>query len=529
MSIRTTIPCILAAIWWALIAGSAQATTRNIAPLAQARASSEQDGAHAAHCINDGIIGVMGKGSWASDSKMMFWGEIDYPWIELEWEQEVCIDRVVIYDRPEAASTCSGGELVFDNGQKLSVRNIPSDGTAREVRFPARHTRRLRFNVTDGNHSHIGLSEIEVFEAPQAATAYIHMADPYIETTRGRYFYFVTGSTPFGMISAAPLTRNKNQGGGGYNYNDTEVLGFPQIHGWMLSGLDLMPTTGDINPTLGEEGWKSAFSHASEIVQPAYHRMFLHRYGLWVEQTCTDRTSLYRITTTQDAQAHVLLNLGGFIGTTTMVNAHAQQTGDNRIEGYFDSTGRLWGGPDKVRIWFVAEFSKPFEGLTAWNDGTITPHATQLEASPHATPRNEGMSYSDAPTAGMYADYTLKADEPRDGSRPSTPTSSLSCPGGLTGAGCTRTPSTDGALRSLMPGRPHSGCRTKSRNWQHSWGEKTPCVHGSTMPLNSRQAATSSTAMAGDIYAIPTSPDCLMPMCLHMPATLNSPSTGHGR
>ena len=254
MSIRTTIPCILAAIWWALIAGSAQATTRNIAPLAQARASSEQDGAHAAHCINDGIIGVMGKGSWASDSKMMFWGEIDYPWIELEWEQEVCIDRVVIYDRPEAASTCSGGELVFDNGQKLYVRNIPSDGTAREVRFPARHTRRLRFNVTDGNHSHIGLSEIEVFEAPQAATAYIHMADPYIETTRGRYFYFVTGSTPFGMISAAPLTRNKNQGGGGYNYNDTEVLGFPQIHGWMLSGLDLMPTTGDINPTLGEEG-----------------------------------------------------------------------------------------------------------------------------------------------------------------------------------------------------------------------------------------------------------------------------------
>ena len=46
------------------------------------------------------------------------------------------------------------------------------------------------------------------------------------------------------MISAAPLTRNKNQYGGGYNYNSTEVLGFPQIHDWMLSGVTLMPTTG---------------------------------------------------------------------------------------------------------------------------------------------------------------------------------------------------------------------------------------------------------------------------------------------
>ena len=52
------------------------------------------------------------------------------------------------------------------------------------------------------------------------------------------------------MIGAAPLTRNKNQYGGGYNYNSTDVLGFPQIHCWMLSGLSLMPTTGNVNPDI---------------------------------------------------------------------------------------------------------------------------------------------------------------------------------------------------------------------------------------------------------------------------------------
>ncbi len=69
------------------------------------------------------------------------------------------------------------------------------------------------------------------------------------KTTKGRYFFFITGNQPFGMIGAALLTRNRNQYGGGYNFNSTEVLGFPQIHNWVLAGLTLMPTTGNVDPT----------------------------------------------------------------------------------------------------------------------------------------------------------------------------------------------------------------------------------------------------------------------------------------
>lgn len=391
---------------------AARATTRNLALQARATASSEKDAGHGAACVNDGIVRIMGRGSWVSNAQMTFWGEIDFPWVQLDWDREVCIDRVVIYDRPEQESTCSGGELVFDNGEKVLVRNIPSDGSPREIRFAARRTRSLRFNITDGDKSYIGLSEIEVYEAPEAATDCVHLVDPYIETTRGRYFFFVTGSMPFGMISAAPLTRNKNQGGGGYNYNSTEVLGFPQIHGWMLSGLDLMPTTGDVSPTEGEQSWKSAFSHAGEVVQPAYHRMYLERYGMWVEQTCTDRASLYRFTCSDDAEAHILLNMGGYVGTATMTNAHVTREGDTRLAGYFDTTGRLWGGPDKVRIFFAAEFSRPFGSMSAWSGGRMEHDADSLAASPEFTPRNEGMSYADAPTAGVGADYAMKAGEP---------------------------------------------------------------------------------------------------------------------
>lgn len=100
----------------------------------------------------------------------------------------------------------------------------------------------------------------------------------------------MTGSLPFGMISSAPLTRNINQGGGGYNYNSTKVLGFPQIHNWMISGLSLMPVKDEVDVCRGDKVWRSSFSHDDEIVQPGYHRLFLDTYKIWVEQTVTDRS-----------------------------------------------------------------------------------------------------------------------------------------------------------------------------------------------------------------------------------------------
>ena len=72
---------------------------------------------------------------------------------------------------------------------------------------------------------------------------WVSWVDPNIETNRGRWFFCTPGSRPFGMVAAAPYTRNKNQGGGGYNYNATDILGFGQLHCWIQSGIDFMPTT----------------------------------------------------------------------------------------------------------------------------------------------------------------------------------------------------------------------------------------------------------------------------------------------
>ncbi len=401
---------ILLTVFVTLAALILEAHPYNIAPKAHISACNELGGYEARNVI-DGKIRIPEKGEWASHSSMTFWGQIDYPWIKLEWENPVSVNKVVLYDRPNPKSHTAGGVLHFSDGSRVNVWRISNGGEPKVVEFPARKTKWIRFECTDGDGPNLGLSEIEVYPSSEEYSDYVSWVDPFIETARGRYFYFITGNQPFGMIGAAPLTRNKNQYGGGYNYNSTEVLGFPQIHCWMLSGLTLMPAAKGVEPTKGENHWKSQFLHDGEIAQPAYHRMFLEKYGIWVEQTATDRVGFYRLTYTQETQANLLINLGGYVGTSTMVNAHVKKTADDEISGYFDSRGRLWGGPDSIRIFFVAKFDKKFDELDSWEGEKYFPKTDKLEAANKSIPRNGGWSYHDAPTAGMNAKFNVKAGE----------------------------------------------------------------------------------------------------------------------
>jgi len=296
--IKIVVMLCIASVWSSLV----YAGPGNIAPLAKVTASSEFNDDYKASYIIDNIIRTADRGEWACKGDTRFYGYIKYPWIKLEWPQEQTITKVILYDRPTEQEHIAGGILEFSDGSKERVLMIPNDGSPKAVSFPPKHVSWIRFTVTDGLGKNLGLSEIEVYPQGGGEFDYVSWVDPTIETTRGRWFFCAPGSRPFGMISAAPYTRNKNQWGGGYNYNSMEILGFAQIHAWIMSGINLMPTTGIIDPTQGEQGWKSEFSHDSEIIQPGYQRVFLDRYHTWTEMTCTDRVSLYRMTYTQDAQ-----------------------------------------------------------------------------------------------------------------------------------------------------------------------------------------------------------------------------------
>jgi predicted alpha-1,2-mannosidase len=341
----------------------------NIAPKAKVTVSTIQSAAFKGENLVDGIIGVDGIGEWACEGDTTDWGYIRLPWAQLTWDQPQLVNKIVLYDRPSLRHNIAGCKILFSDGSVVWVNQIPADGTGKAITFPAKKTNWIKIVVHDATGRELGFSEIEVYPSPEQANDYISWVDPYIETNRGRDIFFITGSTPFGLVSAAPLTRNKNQYGGSYNYNETEILGFEQIHAWMVAGLEIMPTTDKVNLAYGQHSWKSKFNHDDEIVQPAYHRVMLQDQKIWVENTVTERTSLYRFRYTQASQGKVVINLGGYVTNSTMADAKVHRVSDTEIEGSFSTIKRYWGGPRDVKIFFVIRFDKPFRSLDAWKGG----------------------------------------------------------------------------------------------------------------------------------------------------------------
>lgn len=354
------------------------AGTDNIAPKANVTASTILNPHYSANHVKDGIIGVDGVGEWACEGDTTDWGYVRFPWIQLDWDQPFLVNRIVLYDRPSLKDHIASVKIVFSDGSSLYVNQIPNDGTAKLVSFEARWITSFKIITVDGKGRDIGFSEIEVFPERTASTDYVGWVDPYIESTRGRDIFFITGSRPFGMISAAPTTRNKNQNGGGYNYNEQEILGIGQIHSWMVTGIAIMPATEAIDPTGGMNAWKSEFSHDDEIVQPGYHRLYLRQPHTWVEFTTTDRVSYYRFRFTKEMNPQLLINLGGHLINSTMANVDVKRINNKQIEGSFSSINRYWGGPKEVKVFFVVEFDKPFTSLDGWKGKTNLKNLTTL-------------------------------------------------------------------------------------------------------------------------------------------------------
>jgi len=390
--------------------------SENIADEAKLKVSSQLHGSEASN-LTDGVIRMHGIGEWASKGERKAWGANLLPWLQMEWESARNINAIVIYDRPGLDEHTAGGVLKFSDGSIIRVNTIPNNGDAKKIEFPVKTIEWVRFEVTDGEGLNLGLSEIEVFASPTDSENPLFWVNPFIESAKGRYFFFTPGAHPMGMVAAAPVTRNKNQYGGGYNYNSTEVLGFEQIHGWCLSGIQIMPTLGNIDPTLGDQGWKSSFSHDDEIAMPGYQRLYLKEHHVWTELTSTKRTTLYRFKYTKADKASILTNLGGYLGNSTMINADVRKVNQNELEGSFESAGRFWGGPEKVKVFFVIQFDKSFKSLDGWKDKENLNNVSSVKGSDTMTRRDSVIfagitqSYWDAPTTGVTANYDVEAGE----------------------------------------------------------------------------------------------------------------------
>ncbi len=202
----------------------------------------------------------------------------------------------------------------------------------------------------------------------------------YVDTsigTGGHGHVFVGANVPFGGVQVGPTSIPQAwDWTSGYHVSDSTVIGFSHTH---LSGtgigdlfdITVMPVIGtDLNYARGTEedpqsGLWSYADRSQEISEPGYYSIPLTRYGIRAEMTATSHVGLHRYTFPASEEAAIVFDLenGGCWDKVTGAHIEALD-GNQAVRGYRYSTG--WAKDQK--IWFYAEFSKPFTQLEIKND-----------------------------------------------------------------------------------------------------------------------------------------------------------------
>lgn len=139
----------------------------NVAPLATATASSQASayGQTAGKAIDGVIDGYPGnyEAEWATE------GGKSGSTLTLKWSKSYSLDKVVLFDRPNASDQITAGKLTFSDGTSVSFASLPNAGSpGLTVSFPAHATSSLQMTVTGVSAStvNVGLAEIQAFGLP---------------------------------------------------------------------------------------------------------------------------------------------------------------------------------------------------------------------------------------------------------------------------------------------------------------------------------------------------------------------------
>jgi predicted alpha-1,2-mannosidase len=214
----------------------------------------------------------------------------------------------------------------------------------------------------------------------QKPASYLQYVNPLIGTQKMGHTY--PGATvPFGAVQLSPdtdeqpyLINGKYNGNAykycaGYQYDDKTIVGFSHTHFSGTGHSDLgdfliMPTVGNLQLEPGDKdnpksGFRSSFSHDTELAEPDYYRVRLSDDNILAELTATTRVGFHQYTFPQSDNAHVILDLmhGIYNYDDKNVWTFVRIENDHTVVGFRQTNG--WARTRTV--YFAVEFSKPFE------------------------------------------------------------------------------------------------------------------------------------------------------------------------
>jgi predicted alpha-1,2-mannosidase len=206
--------------------------------------------------------------------------------------------------------------------------------------------------------------------------------------TLGAGFPMVGGYVPFSMIQPGPDTGYPGADDpftyDGYMYEDPTIHGFSLTHfdgaGIHISGdLPFMPTTGAISST-DHTRYASPYDHAREVATPGYYGVTLDRYQVRADMTATSRAALMRFAFPSNPRSNLLL-----AASESIYGQHPAHVdiGASSLSGWILSRS----APNCVaqrqcyKLYFDAEFDRPFTSFGTWDGSTITPGSRTVESA----------------------------------------------------------------------------------------------------------------------------------------------------
>lgn len=192
---------------------------------------------------------------------------------------------------------------------------------------------------------------------------------------------FPGATVPFGAVQLSPDTDTipyavdgKYTGTAykycaGYQYDDPTIVGFSHTHFSGTGHSDLgdfliMPTIGklQLNPGTAdkpETGYRSRFSHSTEVAEPNYYKTKLEDHNILAELTTTTRVGMHQYTFPKSNDAHIILDLmhGIYNYDEKNVWTFLRIENDTLVTGFRQTHG--WARTRTV--YFAMSFSKPIE------------------------------------------------------------------------------------------------------------------------------------------------------------------------
>lgn len=227
----------------------------------------------------------------------------------------------------------------------------------------------------------------------------------YVNTfigTQGSGHALVGPQMPHGMVKLCPNT--KSLPNPGYDYLDTEILGFVHLHQEGAGGsggrgnIMLAPVNGEL--ITEEFDYASSFSHDNEDAYAGYYRVWLERYQIEAELTATAHCGIHRYTFNKGGRNRIIIDLGHTLGGKNRCNsALAKLIDPKSVCGGANYMIRYSATPNSYNAYFHAVFSRPADSWGIWVNDEVSPNSAKLDAA------------GDHLSCGIYLDFVSEAGE----------------------------------------------------------------------------------------------------------------------